>query len=158
MLQKLLLKKTLAFVITMLIAFTFTEISGIAETKKIEHKENGADSIAIAKLIHEQMQAIHSGDIARGYFAYTTKDFRKVTSLDQFKKFVSSFPVFSENKSINLENLNFNKDYASYQGKLRAENGDTLKVEYELSQEDGEWKIMGIQILIPRLPSKENHK
>lgn len=101
---------------------------------------------AVRQVIESQIDTIRSGDVARAYFSYTTVDFRKITSLDDFKKFVESFPVLSNNQSFEVDDITFQHGIAVCQGRLFAADGSMLYAEYELKQEDDDWKIQGVQL------------
>jgi hypothetical protein len=111
---------------------------------------NEETSKIIHNLITDQIEALKEGNIPKAYFAYTSNEFRTVTSLEDFKKFINSFSVFSKNKTIDLSRVNFEKNHqASYQGTLTSTNGETMNVVYEVVLENGDWKIMGIQLIKP---------
>jgi hypothetical protein len=107
------------------------------------------DSQEILALIEDQIMAIQMTDASKAYYAFTADKFRDVTSLEEFKYFIDSFPVFSKNKNALFGNFEFKDGIASIQGTLTATTGETLKVEYDFVKEGPQWKIIGIRLLKP---------
>lgn len=107
------------------------------------------DSHQQLALIENQLAALREGDVDKAYFLYTSLEFKKTTSLKQFKQFIGSSRVFSENKSFHFNSVNFEKAIATFEGTLISKEGEALQTEYDLIQEDGKWKILGIQLFKP---------
>ncbi|MCB1111659.1 MAG: DUF4864 domain-containing protein [Chlamydiales bacterium] len=116
------------------------------ETPAIE-KSTEFDSSVLNKTIEKQLEAIRNHDYTKAYDEYTSKEFKKATSLDDFMSFINSYPIFSENSSSNLTNLTFNNNIGTLTGTLTSVDGDVKNVEYNMIQEDGVWKILSIKIL-----------
>jgi Domain of unknown function (DUF4864) len=110
------------------------------------------DSQEILALIEDQLTAIHANNILKAYTNFTANKFQESTSLDEFKYFVESFPVFSNNKNALFGNIDYKKEVAAIQGTLTATTGETLRVEYDFVKEGPQWKIIGIKLLKPQLP------
>jgi hypothetical protein len=70
---------------------------------------------------------------------------------DAFEEFVKENPSFINNKTVKLDGLSFDNNIATMTGVLKAEDGKTFVVEYDLLQEYGEWKIFHIKVF----PSKK---
>ena len=112
---------------------------------------NGANtpSFSTAELVNTiegQLTAIREGDLSRAYYAYTSKEFQRSTSMDGFEKFVASHPALSRNQVANFTNLSFKNDVGTFRGLLTADNDKSISVEYDLVYEDGKWRIVSIQL------------
>lgn len=104
------------------------------------------DTRLILTLIENQISAIQSNNLAAAYDSYTAIAFRNKTSLDEFKFFITSYPVFHRNKNAYFGCAEFAEDHAEIGGTLTDTEGKSAKVDYFLTNENGEWKILGIQI------------
>lgn len=128
-----------------------------AENKepRFEDKETTLDEVLsvdtkqLIQVIEDQLALLRQGSIERAYQEYTSSEFRKATLFDQFKKFVTNYPVFSKNQSFQFHAMNFQAHVATVQGALISKSGDILQAEYDLIKEDGKWKILGIEIYKP---------
>jgi hypothetical protein len=107
--------------------------------------------------IRDQLATLKAGDSSKAYYAYTTKDFRKAFSLDDFKSMVRRFKVFSQNRSFQSESSDFDgSNIIKLKGKLIAIDGDTMKVAFDMVLEDGDWKIQNIQL--SQIAPRNQHK
>lgn len=107
------------------------------------------DPHALLEIIEGQLSALRTGDIPKAYNEFTSIEFRKITSQQQFAQFVKTFPVLSTNRSVKFNSVNFEKSIATFEGTLISQNGETLEAEYDLIQEKGKWRILGIQLFNP---------
>lgn len=98
-------------------------------------------------VVRGQLEALEHKNIDKAYKLYTTKEFKKATTLDEFKKFVDKHPIFTARKSSSFTNLMFNNNIATLGGFLASKDNEIYPVEYDLLKEDGEWKILHIEIL-----------
>lgn len=105
------------------------------------------DAKEIFSMIENQMNAIQHNDFATAYYNYTSEPFKKTTSLEEFSYFMSSYPVFTNNKNSIFGSLKLDNNIAHMEGTLTSAGGEVHQVEYFFIQEDGLWKIIGIQIL-----------
>jgi hypothetical protein len=92
------------------------------------------------------LKSLRAKNIDRAYTDYTSKDFRKKTSLDNFKALIAKYNVLSSNKLFQFQSFFVEDNIASLGGDLHSEEGITMPVEFDFVLEDGKWKIMGIQI------------
>ena len=124
-----------------------------APEKNYPQKPTANDTQAVLTLIENQMNAIQSNNIAAAYDTYTTIAFRNNTSLEEFKYFISSYPVFIKNRNSYFGGIKFQEDNAIINGTLTATDGTTAIVEYYLNKENGLWKILGIEVKRPSVTS-----
>lgn len=99
----------------------------------------------IADVAQAQLVALRSGDVTKAY-SYTSKDFQKATSLENFKKFVSAYPSLSKNKNVSFTSKEIENNLGTLKGSLNAEDGSVTPVEYKLVKEGSEWKILNIKL------------
>lgn len=99
-------------------------------------------------VVKDQLKAIKSNKITEAYYAYTSKDFQSVTSLDKFKEFVKSYPVFAQNQSADFKLKDGpNEDVKIVDGDIIGANKKFMPVEYQLILEDDKWKILYMKFL-----------
>lgn len=113
------------------------------------------DSQEILSLIENQLAAIHANDLFKAYANFTAAKFQETTTFDEFKYFVESFPVFSNNKNALFGNVDYKKGVASIQGTLTSTTGESLRVEFNFVKEGPQWKIIGVKLLKPQTLNQE---
>ncbi|MDR3478040.1 MAG: DUF4864 domain-containing protein [Gammaproteobacteria bacterium] len=99
----------------------------------------------IADVAQNQLAALRAGDVEKAY-AYTSVDFRKDTSLDDYKKFYEGHPIFKNNVSASFLDREFNNDEGKLKGTLKSQDGSLTPIQFILKKENGEWKIEGITL------------
>lgn len=97
------------------------------------------------KVVQEQLYCLRKGDI-EGAYGFTSGDFRKATSLEQFKKFISDNPSLAQNKSASFTSRKIENDRGYVEGTLTAIDGSKTPVKYELIKENNVWKILYIEV------------
>jgi hypothetical protein len=105
--------------------------------------------------IKSQLAALRAGNVEKAY-SYTSKEFRTATSLDDFETFVGHYATLRDNKSSSFPDREVKGDNAIIRGVLYGKDRSTNKVEYLLTKEDGEWRILGIQVEPTSVLSHEN--
>lgn len=94
--------------------------------------------------VQEQIYAIKRGDINDAY-AFTSKQFQQVTSLDQFKQFINANPTLKNNKSVSFSQRSVENGLGYLSGQLTAFDGTISPVRYKLVKENEDWKILSIE-------------
>ena len=109
-------------------------------------------------VIKGQLNALRSKNIEKAYQDFTSIDFRDKISLEDFKKLMNQYTAFSDNKLFQFQSFYTEDDTASFGGDLLSNKGEYISVEYDLVLENGNWKILGIQIYQNELsmPRKES--
>lgn len=97
----------------------------------------------VAGAVKDQLSAIRSGNYEKAY-SYTSTEFQKASSLDDFKKFIEKVPALKNNESISINNREFENENGSVKGTLTSKDGLSTPIEYRLIKENGEWKILEI--------------
>lgn len=104
------------------------------------------NSLHIIEAVDGMMRAIRERDMSRAYFAFTSKEFRRVTSLSSFTQFVKGSPVLEKNKSLSTTKVLTYENHAVYYAVGIAQDGTVSPIKYDLIIENGNWKILGIQL------------
>lgn len=104
------------------------------------------DSKQLLDMFQKQLKQIREGNIAQAYREFTSKEFQQATSLEDFESFLKNFTVLTKNKSLKIHALFFENNTGTIQGVLTSESGESLNVDYDVIEENGQWKIMGIQL------------
>lgn len=125
--------------------------SKAAQTDKA-HVFNSAPLIAA---IEGMMEAIQKNQLKTAYEVYSAKDFKKNTSFKEFEQFLQDNDSFSEHVSLELGDLSFDNNVATFSGILTTTTGKIYPVEYDLVEEDGNWKIFHIQVSAPHQKSSK---
>lgn len=97
----------------------------------------------LADAVNDQLSAIRSGDYAKAY-SYTSSEYQKKSSLNDFKKFIENSPALKKNERIFINNRKFTNENGFVKGTLTSKDGTSTPIEYELIKEHGEWKILEI--------------
>jgi hypothetical protein len=100
---------------------------------------------SLADIAKTQLKAIKNGDIESAY-AMTSSAFQEETSLDQFRSFVSKFPILSTYKSIHLTEERIDDGMGYLIGKLVGPDGNETTIEFQLAKAGRQWKIQAIRL------------
>lgn len=103
-------------------------------------------------VVEGQLKLLRTLEIEKAYNDYTTKEFRNKTSLDDFKKLIAKYKVLANNNLFQYQSFYVEDDIASLGGELHSIDGVAVPVEFDFILEDGQWKIMGIQIYQNEVP------
>lgn len=107
--------------------------------------------------VNGQLIALRDGDISKAY-TYTSKDFQKATSLDDFKKFLDHYPSLKNNASASFSERKIeDNNIGSVKGTLTSKDGAKTPIEYQLIKEGDSWKILGITVLPTGAGIEINH-
>lgn len=102
----------------------------------------------VTAILEDQISSLQAHDISKAYYAFTSEEFQKSASRDDFKKFIDDHSEFGKNKLVTIKDTNFEKSTkAKVVANLVAEDGSSKDVEYQFIKANGEWKILSIKIL-----------
>lgn len=107
--------------------------------------------------INEQLAAIRNNNLVVAY-SYTSKEFQKKSSMDDFKNFLTRFPVIKNNQSAHFPNREFENGEGIIKGTITAKDGTAINIEYRVIKENGAWKILGMKVSPPKIetaPAKQ---
>lgn len=98
--------------------------------------------------IDGQLRALREKDFAKAYQEYTTDDFKKATSLEDFTHFINQYPIFLTHHDVSAEVQAIQAGDAEILATLNPEE-EAVKVQYRLIQADGKWKIWNLNLVAP---------
>ena len=91
------------------------------------------------------MAFLRQGNL-KGAYELTSRDFQKSTSLDQFQAFVKRYPSLSQNQGHTFTTRTTEGTTGTLKGTLTAQDGAVTPVEFQLVKEQGEWRILFIEV------------
>lgn len=98
----------------------------------------------IVDVVQKQLDALKAGHIEEAY-SYTSKDFKKATSMDDFKAFLEAHPIFKDTDKASFNNRSISYDNGiisgTIAGTLSTKEGTETAVQFRAIKEDGTWKI-----------------
>lgn len=115
------------------------------------HKNKQEDLVA---LIEGQLTALKANDISKAYYAFTAPEFQQAASRESYKKFVEGQDVLSKNNSFVLHKVQFEKNSAVANVDLTSVTGEVKNIDYRFAYDNGEWKILSLQILATVAPAE----
>jgi hypothetical protein len=95
--------------------------------------------------IEKQLVAIRAEDVATAY-SYTTKNFQKNTSLEDFTKFINEYSGLRNNESISYDNRSIDNGVGTVNAQLKSRSGSDTPVFYKLLKVNDQWRIETIVI------------
>ncbi len=113
------------------------------------------DASSILDPVKEQLEEIKKGDIKKAYETYTSPDFKKFTSQEQFSVFLKNYAIFSNNASATFADPTFENNMAIIVASFTATNGEANQVEYNLNKENDAWKIVAIRVFSSTAPGTD---
>jgi len=111
--------------------------------------EQGVEPDVFLKPIQEHLHALENSEDGIAY-DLVAQDFKDATNLAAFRKFIAAFPIFRQHDTFKLEEPFIEGEMG---GLVELSRGnESMTVEYTLSAKEGDWKILGIQVLQKREP------
>ncbi|GAB4234308.1 MAG: hypothetical protein Tsb0021_13550 [Chlamydiales bacterium] len=102
---------------------------------------------ALEQVVEKQLKALKNQDYSKAYYEYTSKNYQKKHSFEQFKNFVRINPLLSQNAEIIVYDHHLNNGTGTLTVSLQSEQGDLSSAIYLLEMDNSEWKIGEIEIL-----------
>lgn len=103
-------------------------------------------SLAEAKsTIQGFVDALRDHDLSRAYYAFTTRNFRSVTSKTGFQGFIFDNPVMSQNSTMSFYEPVPQNDLIIVKTMMTSIDNKKGIVEFALKLEDNKWRILGIK-------------
>jgi len=99
----------------------------------------------IGEIADKQLVALREGDLTTAY-SYGSKDFQATTTQEDFKNFVNAYPSLKHNISSLWSSREINHNTGTLTGTLTSTDGTVTPIEYHFIKENGEWKILGLQL------------
>lgn len=104
---------------------------------------------SLVDVIDHQLEALRHSDIDKAYSKYTSQEFQKETSPEEFKHFIQSYPIFSTNEFAHFTQRSIKGNIGTIRGNLTSPDHVKVPIEYKLIKEDGRWKILSLRLLNP---------
>lgn len=102
---------------------------------------------SLVDVIDKQLEALHKNEINNAYYAYTSSEFQRTTSLEDFKEFVEAHPIFFNSQSAHFIQRSIKQGVGTIKGNLTSADRVKVSIEYKLIKEEGKWKILSIRLL-----------
>jgi ABC-type transporter MlaC component len=101
----------------------------------------------LVDVVDNQLEALRKNEMTKAYYNYTSQEFQQAISLEEFEEFVNEHPDFANNLSVNFTQRSIKDHVATLKGHLTSKNHENTPIEYQLTKENGKWKISNIQLL-----------
>lgn len=98
---------------------------------------------SLADLGQKELAALRAGNLTEAY-SYTSQEFQKSVSPENFKKFVKQYPQLENNVSASFPEREIKGNYGVITGHLNLKDGSEVAIEIRFVKENSEWKIIGI--------------
>ena len=96
--------------------------------------------------VSDQLEAIKENKIDEAYYNFTSKAFQHSTSVESFREFVNSYPVFLHNKSVRFIDRHAENDTGSLHAMILTDQKVEIPVQYRLVKEENKWLVEGITL------------
>ena len=103
---------------------------------------------APASVVKAHLEAINRENYALAY-SHFTLDYRKQTSLEDFRRQIAPFSSMLPYRSANLNDIRIVNRRSSVDGLLTGRDGSLFPVRYELVRDQGTWKIVSFEWISP---------
>jgi len=98
--------------------------------------------------IEKQLKALQAHNFSGAYEEVSALDFKKQTTLDKFRAYIESYPIFSSFKNYHHKTNLIDKTHAEAVVELNPDK-ENIALHYKLVKEDGQWKVWSMQIILP---------
>ena len=98
----------------------------------------------------EQLKDIQNGDIDKAY-ALTSSTFQQKNSLDVFSGYVQGNQILKQNPSVNFTENKVDNGVGDLKATLTGSDNSTAEVEWQLVQENNQWKVQVFQVNNPQV-------
>ena len=106
-------------------------------------KEELAELLTV---IEDQLTAIKKNDLSKAYYAFVASDFEENTPFEDFKAFIEEYPIFTQETKLTVGESVVEGNVRVLRLSMESPS-ETTEVVYRLIQEEGKWRIWGIQVL-----------
>ncbi len=103
---------------------------------------------APAGVVKAHLDAINRENYALAY-SHFTLDYRKDTSLEDFRRQIAPFTTLLPYREVNLNNIRIANNSSSIDGLLTGRDGSLFPVRYELIRDQGIWRIVSFEWISP---------
>jgi hypothetical protein len=107
----------------------------------------------LVKATEDYLALLKRGQTREAY-EMAASGLRKETSLTQFNKVVSQFPILSRHTSFKINTRNFENNMGAVTGELSDASGNRAEIEFVLVKEQGVWRVLMLHVkMIASLPA-----
>jgi hypothetical protein len=99
----------------------------------------------IVKVAEKQLNLISSGDLTSAY-GLTSQEFQESVSYDKFIAYINNYEVLKNYKNHKFSSKNIQGNTGTINGTITAKNGNVMPVEYKFVKENGNWKILSLNL------------
>lgn len=92
-----------------------------------------------------QLRSFREKNIALAYNETVSKEFKAVTSLEEFTQFVEKYPILFTHSSVSIKSQSFQNNEADITVLLNPDT-NAIPVHYLLINEEGKWKVWSMNI------------
>lgn len=82
------------------------------------------------EVVKDQLKDLNANRISQAYYEYTSKEFQKTTSIQQFKEFLTIYPVLYDTRSYELKMGAADEKRAQVNGVLVSQGLEEMKAEW----------------------------
>ncbi len=119
--------------------------------------QNSAEKRELIKLARAQLNEIQKLNIASAYENYTSDEFKKATSPDNFEKFIKKYPILVERHLTSFHNAIIQGQAGRLSVILRSDLY-VAYLKYYFVFENNAWRISSMRILSPSELSESSHE
>jgi hypothetical protein len=120
----------------------------VEASKEVSGSEITTATEELIAPVEKQLKALKNQDIIGSFEGIVSKDFKKNTPLEQFKTFVKNYPILTQFKTFSYQSHSIENNMGNIIVILNPEE-EHIPLDYELVMEDGQWKILQLQIVLP---------
>lgn len=107
------------------------------------------------EIVTEELALIKNNQWTEAYYSQTSKEFQAATSLDDFKKFMKSFPLLLSYDEVDIEPIEDQDNSKIVRGIFKNHKGEALTLNFQLIEQDDKWKILNIKALSDTNPEED---
>lgn len=105
----------------------------------------GSMTADVVKASQDYLEVLKRGQTREAY-EMSAAGLRKETSLAQFNKVVSQFPILSRHTAFNIKSRNLQGEVGSVTGELVDGTGKKAEIEFTLVKEQGVWRVLMVHV------------
>lgn len=99
-------------------------------------------------IVKAQIEAVMAGKWTEAYYSYTSKEFQAATSLEDFKRYIRSFPEIQKDSHITIDESTDANSLKDVEITISSQQSKPVKMEYQLIKEGEKWKVLNFRIAV----------
>lgn len=105
-----------------------------------------ANAEDLTDAVYDQLKALKKNKITEAYYSFTSKEFQEATSLEQFKAFLTAYPILTQTKGIRFIDKINSENIGTLEAFLTNADNKEIKAQYRIIKEGDKWKILSISL------------